>query len=143
MYPPELKKKGRDVDNLSQSVFSAVVNSNKGWFGGKRPNIQWWRASKCPHQEGCQIEIHASKAPLFDFNEDDIIVRDIFRTDKLEPAYLENRQEEDFDNYKNRLRGWLQEKACPVKAKGAFAVWLRFPSKKVNLGEIPTGHIKP
>ena len=34
-----------DIDNLCEPLFSIVV-SHVGWFRSRRPNMQWWRASK-------------------------------------------------------------------------------------------------
>ncbi len=44
-----------DVDNLCEPVFSVLVNKRR-WFGGRRPNISWWHASKSHDAAtGCDV----------------------------------------------------------------------------------------
>ena len=52
-----------DVDNLCEPLFSVLVN-RIGWFGGARPNIRWWLASKeVGPKPGCRLSLSADPAP--------------------------------------------------------------------------------
>lgn len=62
-----------DVDNLCEPVFSILVNK-MGWFGGRRPNIRWWQATKqVGERTGCTLRIstealvdHPNATPMCD-----------------------------------------------------------------------------
>jgi len=58
-----------DIDNLCDPVFSAVIN-NKGWFGKRRPNMEWWRAAKKTGEvQGLKLLISESMAWEFEEHE--------------------------------------------------------------------------
>src|SRR5437879_5422229 len=45
----------QDLDNLAEPVLPVVVNK-RGWFGGRRPNLQWLALRKAPASAlGCRI----------------------------------------------------------------------------------------
>ena len=55
-----------DIDNLCEPLFSILVN-RAGWFGGVRPNIRWWCASKEEGAEhGCRITVSSDPTPPLD-----------------------------------------------------------------------------
>src|SRR5438874_2568238 len=52
-----------DVENLCEPVFSVLVN-RVGWFGGSRPRIRWWRATKQQGANtGCAMIISTEGTP--------------------------------------------------------------------------------
>ncbi len=53
------KRRGQpfDLDNLCEPVFRVLV-SDRGYFGGRRPNVKWWRATKLVGKPpGCTINL--------------------------------------------------------------------------------------
>ena len=53
-----------NIDNQCEPLFSIVV-SHVGWFRSRRPNMQWWRASKGQGPNyGCRITISSNPVPV-------------------------------------------------------------------------------
>lgn len=128
-YIPEIHRQPLDVDNLCEPVFTILIGKKK-YFGGKRGNIQWFRAEKIPDIKG-KLELRLlEKSPelnidssIFDANYDGKLPKSA--TDKEFAKFVEN-----------NARGKLNENdECIVK--------IQFNSKSVNLGNISSGTIKP
>lgn len=55
-----------DIDNLCEPLFSILVN-RIGWFGGARPNVRWWCASKEEGlKHGCRVRVSSDRIPPVD-----------------------------------------------------------------------------
>ena len=119
-----------DVDNLCEPVFSVLIN-NKGWFNGKRPNIQWFRASKIKDKKsGCNFRLTASKEP-----ERNIVFKNtIF--DKIYSGDLPKSATDD------EFISWIKQNSTEVKHSPSFYLNIEFGGRKINLGDIATGRIK-
>ena len=119
-----------DLDNLCEPVFSIFINK-KGWFGGKRPNLQWFRASKIKDiKSGCRLKIYNSIEPDTTVNYKDKIYSKIY-TGNLP----KNGKETEFIL-------WVKENYVGLRHSSSFYVKIEFGSSKINLGDIATGRIK-
>ncbi len=121
-----------DIDNLCDPVFSILVNS-KGWFGGHRPNILWWRAARhLSTRPGCHITVFSTKAQEIDVAPETVQLDAVFQgplpADAKDPV----------------LSSWL--KSIGVKSTRVsdprFGVRICFHETRVNLGDIATGPVK-
>ncbi len=128
-YVPSIHGQPLDVDNLCEPVFTILVGKKK-YFGGKRGNIQWFRAEKIPDVKG-KLELELSESiPEIQMNFlifDEIYEGDLPKsaTDKEFAEFIKNHTEK-------RLR---ENDECAVK--------IQFNSRNVNLGNISSGAIKP
>ena len=119
----------RDIDNLCEPVFSVLVN-RIGWFGGRRPNIMWWRAIKNEKRPfGCRFKLYEDNIQREKHN--DLIFQGYYRgtlpkkaTDTKIPNWI----------YKNRPLQFTET--------SNYSVYLLFHNSRVNLGDIATGPIK-
>ncbi len=121
-----------DIDNLCEPVFSVLINK-LGWFGGKRPNIKWWRAMKiCGQPSGLQLSakkmIHLKMTRVFG----NLLFEGVYEgelpckaTDNQIPSWLNSLKE--FESPQNNDR---------------FVIRLQFGGLKVNIGNIATGEVK-
>lgn len=51
-----------DLDNLCEVAFSVLVGG-LGWFGGRRPGVRWWSATRrVARPTGCAVTIHEERA---------------------------------------------------------------------------------
>jgi len=121
-----------DVDNLCEPVFSILINK-KGWFGGKRPNLYWWRASKCHNTStGCRIRFYSTN-PLAEPSSDTIFNGYYMgppprsATDPEMPKWICKMVDED---------------GIKIYPNTTFYVRLRFDNERLNIGEIATGAVK-
>lgn len=119
-----------DVDNLCEPVFSVLIN-NKGWFNGKRPNIQWFRASKIKDiKSGCNFRLTASKEPEKNID---------FKNTIFDKIYSGNLPKSATDD---EFISWIKQNSTRVKYSPSFYLNIKFGGKKINLGDIATGRIK-
>ena len=121
-----------DLDNLCEPVFSILVN-RLGWFGGKRPNIRWWRASKRYEGEtGCRVRLWSGAVPQFGWGSDRLVVDAVFKGPLPHSAQDE------------RMLSWsrsLQPNQHPLTS-WSYCLLLRFGDSSLNLGDVATGAVK-
>ncbi len=119
-----------DVDNLCEPVFSVLIN-NKGWFNGKRPNIQWFRASKIKDKKsGCNFRLTASKEPEKNID---------FKHTIFDKIYSGNLPKSATDD---EFISWIKQSSNGVKYSPSFYLNIEFGGQRINLGDIATGRIK-
>lgn len=117
-----------DLDNLMEPVLSVLVGT-RGWFGGRRPSIEWFTATKQPSTSpGVMIEL-VTGAPVmpwpralasFSYSGDlPISGTDPVLASWIQSAHLEHIPEPD-----------------------ELAVHVAFHRATLNLGEIVTGAVK-
>jgi hypothetical protein len=120
-----------DIDNLCEPLFSVLVN-RAGWFGGARPNIRWWSASKEEGAEyGCRIAVSSNLTPPLDK-----------RLPLIEGTYA---------------GPWPRSAKAPEVAEwsrtilladdhfapsAALSCYLGFGSDRINIGNVATGVVK-
>jgi hypothetical protein len=131
---PSLSVRGRpfDLDNLCEPVFSVLVNARR-WFGGKRTNIRWWRATKCVStQVGCSIAIetvnNSPPVPTVDP-----------RFEGVYHGYLPTSARDE------KLVRWARDeshKAAIVPSETNYILCLEFGDGSLNLGDIASGPAK-
>jgi len=131
---PALSPAGQplDVDNLCEPVFSVFIN-RLGWFGGKRPNLMWWRATKaCGDPSGARLMVKPGSAPDMDSELGHAFFNAAYRdalpsraTDERVPAWLRSLGPVDLPRDDARL-----------------ALRLRFGAARINLGDVATGKVK-
>jgi len=124
-----LKRNGHpfDLDNLAEPVFAVLINE-KGYFGGKRPNIKWWKAERViSSSPGVEI-ILSDKMPSFAISGEKVF-EGHYRGELPKSA-----RDEAFAEWVKSLF-----KAQPFGER--FAVYLTLP-ERVNLGDISTGPVK-
>ncbi len=120
-----------DIDNLCEPVFSVVINK-LGWFGGRRPNLEFfWAEKRYGEPVGLELSVLA-KLPT----RDDLSLHDVV----FEGTYdgrLPNRATD------LEIPEWLRSLGCHELTNGADAlsVHLRF-SDRINVGDVATGHVK-
>jgi hypothetical protein len=118
----------QDLDNLAEPVVSVVVN-RCGWFGGRRPNLQWLALCKTVARPlGCRISPLA-KAPEH---------WTPARAPIVNEAYLGSAP---VSATSSDLAAWLADR-CEPGVDRRYAVALRFADRP-NLGEVATGKVKP
>ena len=118
-----------DIDNLCEPVFSTVIN-RLGWFGGSRPNIDWYLAAKRPGSDpGAVITILAGSAP----DVPTVLTRPAFTSTWPGPLPRSARDE--------RFAAWVRDQETPVPP-GPLAIALEFGGSRVNLGDVATGPVK-
>ena len=130
-YNPILHNSLLDVDNICDPVFSILIN-NKGWFGGQRPNMQWYRATKKQgSKSGCTVEM-VERNPIEIISEKGILFDKTFigtfpnsATDQFFSSWVEKGLDGRLENNDH----------CMVQ--------IQFGSAAVNLGDIATGKTKP
>lgn len=119
-----------DVDNLCEPVFSILINK-KGWFKGKRPNIQWFIASKIKAlKSGCNFKIFDSIELPISVNYKNLIYNKVYSGNLPKSAT-------DIE-----FISWIKENYTPVKNNSSFYLKIEFSSSNVNLGDIATGKVK-
>jgi hypothetical protein len=120
-----------DVDNLCEPVFSVLVNKCR-WFGGSRPRMRWWRATKqAGSPTGCTLAILKElrpelpdRAPLWDAMYDG-------------PAATcgSSRELADWARQEREVRGL---RTLPDRC----TLYVGFASDRLNLGDIAAGPVK-
>jgi len=121
---------GQDLDNLWDPVFSVLVRQ-KGWFGGHRPNVSWFRATKGIGQEpGAHVRLfsglplhglRSSQLPCFDGTYED-------------PPPSSARDEP--------FAGWCRSLALSVRGASLYAVRLSFGLGRINIAQVAGGSVK-
>jgi hypothetical protein len=124
----EFGYRGRgDLDNLCEPVFSVVVNE-KGWFGGRRSNIEWWIASKESKRSGCKIVASSDESPMVDFGK--VVFEGRYKGPLPRRAINES------------LLDWLKKSYVAKPVGNMVGVELGFEGYSINLGDISTGPVK-
>lgn len=119
-----------DLDNLCEPLFSVLVNK-KGWFGKKRSNIQWFKATKVYEEPfGCDLALMESLPPPLPLSEQEVIFSGLYQD-----AFPKSAKDELFINWVNTYCG-----DKPIK--GNVSVKLRFGPVAINIGDIGTGYVK-
>lgn len=117
-----------DIDNLCDPLFSILVNK-KWWFGGKRQNIKWWRASKViDTNTGCNLQLLSYSSTEMSMN--NLIFNEIFEGPLPTNA-------KDYSTIER-----ISSKIIDSKVMGWYLVNLQFGSRNLNIGEIATGPVK-
>ena len=116
-----------DLDNLVEPVLSVLI-SKKGYFSGKRTNLEWWYARKdIGNPAGVEIEIFEGKPSI------DIKGKEIFNG--------EYSGELPKSATSKGLPQWLISFGFRERRCERFGIHLIFP-ERVNIGEISTGTVK-
>ncbi len=120
-----------DIDNLCEPVFSIVIN-RLGWFGGRRPNLEFfWAEKRYGEPTGLELTSLTICPTLDDLSPNDVV---------FEGAYdgpLPNRATDP------EIPAWLRSLGCSELTNGAdgLGVHLRFGSR-INIGDVTTGPVK-
>jgi hypothetical protein len=118
-----------DIDNLCQPVFSTVI-SRQGWFGGSRPNLAWYLATKRPGAKvGALISVVTGPGP----DVAAVLTRPRFTATWPGPLPRSARDEQ--------FAAWVSNQGTP-RVSGTLAVALEFGGPRVNIGDIATGSVK-
>lgn len=121
-----------DVDNLMEPLLSVLVNG-KGWFGGRRTALGWWRATKEESQRaGCELEISERLEPpdLFPVGTGFI----------LDGTYHGRLPRDAKDE---AFASWADTSGSKLgRARGYYGVKIRFEGGYVNIGEVASGAVK-
>ncbi len=117
-----------DLDNLMEPLLSVLVGT-RGWFDGRRPNIEWFTATKQPSASpGVMIELATGAPPMpwpralasFTYSGD----LPISATDAV-------------------LSGWIESaRRQHIPEPVELAVHVAFHRATLNLGDIATGAVK-
>ncbi len=119
-----------DLDNLCEPVFRVLVNQ-RGHFGGRRPNVQWWSAVKrVESPPGCHLQL--GYRPQVGTDVGRVIFQGVYRGE-LPPSGGDT-----------RIAQWLEQNKPGAGKAGAapFAVSLLFGSARVNIANVSTGPTK-
>ena len=120
-----------DVDNLCDPVFSVLIGQ-KGWFGGKKPGLAWWSATKRQGTPpGCHIAIYAkrsivlpSQSPFWD---------EVFPGPLSVHGTSPELARRALALRVARGVNWIPEKC---------SLYLGFADANLNIGDISTGRVK-
>ena len=129
---PTLAPNGQplDVDNLCEPMF-AVLIGQLGWFGGAKPGLQWWSATKeVGSPTGCHGVIHDEGMPALPAEPPDW--DEVYRG----PLPLSARSPE--------LAAWagdLRRRRGDTHGPESCALHLRFADERCNIGEIASGGV--
>jgi hypothetical protein len=130
---PTLRPRGMwlDLDNLCEPLFSALIGG-AGWFGGRRPNLCWWRATKREgNPTGASVEPSAGAPPE---------VPSHFRLPLVDAVYSSALPTKATDP---KIPGWLASVAACNLDSGACALRLQFGADAVNIADMSAGKVKP
>jgi len=120
-----------DIDNLCEPVFSILIN-RKGWFGGRRPNLYWWRATKSETTPiGCRIQLFSTSPPSIQIPQN--LVFDGYFPGPL-PRNARN----------SHMSAWVRDTMDKrqTRLRALYLVRLRFDNTRLNIGDISTGVVK-
>jgi hypothetical protein len=118
-----------DIDNLCEPVFATLIN-RLGWFGGSRPALGWFLATKRPGAEpGVAISLQAGRASA----PAALVSHPVLSATWPGPL---PRSARDVD-----FVSWVREQDATL-GPGPMAVALEFGSPRVNIGDIATGTVK-
>jgi hypothetical protein len=130
---PTLAPAGKplDIDNLCEPLLSVLVN-RAGWFGGARPNIGWWCASKEEGAEhGCRIAVSSDPTPPLDK-----------RLPVIEETYTgpwaRSAKAAEVANWSRNIL-LAHDHFAPT---AALSCYLGFGSDRVNIGKVASGVVK-
>ena len=118
-----------DIDNLCEPVFSTVINRLR-WFGGSRPNLDWYLVTKRPGAEvGAMITVLGSLAP----DVSTVLAHPAFAATWPGPLPRSARDEQ--------FAAWVRDQQTPPLS-GTLAVAVEFGGSRVNIGDVATGRVK-
>lgn len=130
LLPADWSRKGNDLDNLCELLFSVLINARR-WIGGRRPNLRWYRVSKKPGEpSGCLVDVVESMAPTFEPIGSLRILDDVY-TGEL-PRNVRDPM----------LARWVESRSGLAAPRHAYSVLLQFESNTLNIGDIATGYVK-
>ena len=120
-----------DVDNLCEPLFAVLVGTRR-WFGGRRPNIQWWETRKLLGDlPGCGLEVLPQHWP--DVPGDIPLIDETY--EGAMPTSAKDRVLVDWAEQVGRRSDSLSE----IKLARLF---LSFGSERTNIGDIAIGTVK-
>jgi hypothetical protein len=118
-----------DLDNLCEPVFSVLAN-RLGWFGGSRPGIAWWLATKrAAVSPGLRIDVVEDAPPLL--------------TSMMSAPVIDAVHDGDLPRSARDLIfiDWVARHLV-ARPLGPLSVALLFGDDRVNLGDVATGRVK-
>lgn len=127
---PETGHFAVDLDNLCEPLFSVLVNK-KGWFAGKRPNIQWFKVTKTYGDDpGCSLSILQSSFNSKDMEDGNVLFSGLYS--------------DDFPRSARDLSfiSWVKANSTNQRRAERFSIQLLFGDAKPNIGDIATGRVK-
>jgi hypothetical protein len=130
---PTLAPQGQplDVDNLCEPVFSVAVNRLR-WFGGRRPHMKWWDASKSVGKEpGCRVVFTPDQIPQMPEESplwDEVFQGELPRSARSIPVAV----------WAWTIRSRASVQWIPTSA----TLFIGFGGSTVNLGDVATGPVK-
>lgn len=127
--PPAPGRPGADLDNMLDPLLSVLVNG-VGWFGGRRPAIDFiWATKSSADRPGCELEL-LRRPPGSPISEP-VLIDAVYAG----PPPASARDEP--------LAAWVRERVVAPPPGGSFGVALCFGDPRVNLGDVATGRAKP
>lgn len=117
-----------DLDNLCDPVF--VILKNAGWFGGRKANVRWWRATKSVGPASGVRILGQSKPPA-----------DVQRSVLMQAVY---KGDLPHDGRHEGFAAWAREIAqrMPGPTPDRLGIGLRFASSDITIAEIASGRVK-
>jgi hypothetical protein len=118
------------LDNLLDPLLSVLVN-RVGWFGGRRPAIEFiWATKSSADRPGCELEL--LRQPPGSPISEPVLIDDVYEG----PPPRSARDEP--------LAAWVRDHVVAPEGPGrSFGVALWFGDPRVNLGDVATGRAKP
>lgn len=130
LLPADWSRDGNDLDNLCDLPFSVLINA-KGWVGGRRPNLRWYRVSKQPGERpGCLVDLPKGTAPPFGPTWPRRILDDVYTGELPKNAR------------DPVLARWVEPHRLSAGTGHDFSVLLQFGGGTFNIGDIATGPVK-
>lgn len=119
-----------DVDNLVEPVFAILVGQAR-WFGGARPGMAWWSATKqVGMPTGCDLTLSAAARPSLPTGAPTL--DEVYKSTL--PRSATSPEVAIWATSIAARPGFVRPSTC--------AVYLGFGSPTVNLGDISTGVVK-
>jgi len=121
-----------DVDNLCEPVFSVVIN-RLGWFGGRRPNLDFfWAEKRYEPKTGLELTLLETRPGLDDLPNSAMIFEGTY-----DGPFPKSATDTDVPE-------WLasQDLREPGEQAEKLSIHLRFSGHQVNIGDVATGAVK-
>ena len=130
LSPSDRRGEGNDLDNLCEPLLSVLINA-KGWVGGHRRGLNWYRVSKTQgSQSGCRVTVTEGPAPLFAPPAGGRVLDGIY------PGELPRNAQDPV------LSSWVESTRLLHRTFDRYEVFLQFESAILNIGNIATGRVK-